>query len=64
MPEYLPDSINTFLTQGYILGAASGIGEGKPKAQSKDRGTGEELPIARSHWRVNIFSLTFPNKAG
>lgn len=36
---YHPDSLNTtFLSQGYILGAASGKGEGKWNTHSKDRG--------------------------
>lgn len=42
-----PDGLNsTSLSQGYVLGAASLSREGEWNAHSKDRGGGEEPPIA------------------
>lgn len=39
-------SLNTFLSQGCILGAAAESRKGKQNARSEDRGGGEGPPIA------------------
>lgn len=46
---YWPDTLNTtLLTQGCVLGAASGSGQGKGQSWPKDRGEGEEPLIAQN----------------
>jgi len=41
-----PDALNTLsLSQGCVLGVASGSREGKWKSHSKDRGRDEEPPV-------------------
>lgn len=51
---YYPDTLNiTFLSQGYILGAASGTGEGKWNAHFKDKILVGSLQLPSSASLVN-----------
>lgn len=55
---YHPDGFNTVLSQGYFLKNSSYSGSSRQRAQSKDRGWGEELLIAQIQLQNQLTAMS------